>query len=71
MAEEKIIRCSDGHLYTARWIPLVSFRSVRLGSRRLARCPVDGRWRLARSVDPGELGEAEIEEAKRHDAGTQ
>ncbi|NJP88760.1 MULTISPECIES: hypothetical protein [Nonomuraea] len=71
MIPDRIVRCSDGHLYTAQWAPFFSLRAVRLGSRRFARCPVDGRWRLVTTVEPRDLTEAEIEEAKRHHAGLQ
>lgn len=59
-----IYRCSDGHLYSAAWA-LTVVKSVHLGfSTKLQRCPVDGRWRLARAVDPNELSSSELLEAE-------
>lgn len=70
MLERQLIRCSDGHLYSATWIPLVCWRSVRLGyGRRLDRCPVGRHWRMAEVVDPGDLTEAEREQAERRYSG--
>lgn len=60
---DTIIRCSDGHLYTANWMPLAGVRSIRLGPKRFARCPVDRRWRLMERVSPGELSDAQLQEA--------
>jgi hypothetical protein len=39
-----IVRCSQGHLFETIWIPLVSFKAVRLGTRRLQRCPIGHHW---------------------------
>jgi hypothetical protein len=36
---DAIVRCSKGHLFTTIWVPLASFKAVRLGSRRYQRCP--------------------------------
>jgi hypothetical protein len=70
MAERQFIRCSDGHLYTASWVPGFSWRSARLGfGKRFDRCPIDHRWRMAQIVDPGELSEADIAQAEEHYSG--
>lgn len=70
MAERQVIRCSDGHLYTATWIPTVGLRSIRLGpDMRIDRCPVDHRWRRARIVDPAGLTDAELARAREHYSG--
>jgi hypothetical protein len=71
MPKPRIVKCSDGHLYTALWIPLVGLRSVRLGGERYARCPVDHHWRMTVPVDASELTEAELTEARQHDVGLQ
>lgn len=59
----RILRCSDGHLFTssegARF-----FLSLHLGPKRLMRCPVDGKWRLMENVDAGDLTEAELGEVR-------
>jgi hypothetical protein len=70
MPAEKVIRCSEGHLYTAVWIPFISLRSVRLGwNRRLDHCPVNGKWRMASVVSPDELTESQLAEAREHNSG--
>ena len=66
MVAERILRCSDGHLYTAGTVSRLL--SVHLGAKRLQRCGVDHRWRVAENVNLNELSEAEIEEAGRHHA---
>jgi hypothetical protein len=35
-----IVRCRDGHLFTTIWIPLMSFKAIRLGPVRFQYCPV-------------------------------
>ncbi|WP_338179155.1 hypothetical protein [Jatrophihabitans sp.] len=54
-----IARCSSGSLFTTPWIPFASLTSVRLGRRRLLRCPVHRRWELAQRVDEASLTDAE------------
>jgi hypothetical protein len=64
---EQIVRCSDGHLYTAHWPPFVSLRTVRLGGgARLAKCPIDNRWRVTKIVNANELSESDLQEARSH-----
>ncbi|MBE7162613.1 MAG: hypothetical protein INR72_15350 [Williamsia herbipolensis] len=55
----KIVRCESGALYSTIWIPMVSFKAVRLGDNRLQRCPVHKKWERARLVDPSTLSAAE------------
>jgi hypothetical protein len=63
---DRIYRCSDGHLYTADWLKALLL-SAHLGfGTHYQRCAVDGRWRIAKPVDPGELSEAELDEAGRY-----
>lgn len=72
MSFDVTVRCSDGHLYTAKWIPLVGIKSVRLGQRnRFAKCPVDKRWRMTRLVDSETLSDTEAREGQQHNAGLQ
>jgi hypothetical protein len=56
---QRIVRCSQGHLYTTTWMPFISLKSIRLGSRRFQRCPVGHHWALTEQVDPGTLTEEE------------
>jgi hypothetical protein len=70
MPERQFIRCSGGDLYTATWLPGISWRSARLGmGRRLDRCPVCHRWRMAEAIDPGDLTDADLEQARQHYSG--
>jgi hypothetical protein len=62
----RILRCSDGHLFTSTESARL-FRSIHLGPKRLMRCPVDGRWRLAGNVDAEDLSEEELAEARLHE----
>lgn len=63
---ERIYRCSDGHLYAAQAVKASLF-SIHLGlGTHLQRCPVDGRWRIARVVNPNELSEEELASARAH-----
>jgi hypothetical protein len=61
---DRVVRCSKGHLFTTIWIPLGSFKAVRLGSRRYQRCPVGHHWAMVRPVDPSELDSAQLAAAQ-------
>jgi len=66
---EVIVRCSAGHVFTSTWVPLASFKAVRLGHKRFERCPVGKHWALIEKVDPATLSPAELKSAaKCHDA---
>ena len=63
-----ILRCSDGHLFTATRLKLV-FLSVHLGFVGWLRCPVDHKWRIVtpvRAYEANSIPDAEITEAMRH-----
>ena len=64
---DRILRCSDGHLFVsgegARLL-----MSVHLGPKRLLRCPVDRKWRMAGNIDSVNLTEQEIEQARKYRA---
>jgi Protein of unknown function (DUF3887) len=60
-----VLRCSDGHLYTASRSALL-WHSVHIGTQQFRPCPVDGKWRVAVFVEPAELSQAELEQAKRY-----
>jgi hypothetical protein len=62
---DRILRCSDGHLFTSSEGARL-FTSIHLGPRRLMKCPVDGRWRIMRNVDRADLGPEELAEAAEH-----
>jgi hypothetical protein len=63
-----IARCAAGHLFTTMWIPNVSFKAVRLGTKRYQHCPVGHHWSMVVPVSVDDLSDAErIEAARVHD----
>ena len=63
-AGRSIVRCSQGHLFETVWIPLASFKAIRLGPLRYQRCPVGHHYSLVRLVDPNSLTPEEMEQAR-------
>ena len=63
-----IVRCMRGGLSETVWIPLVSFKALRLGPLRIQRCPVHRRLEVVQPVDPATLSDAERAEAARYPA---
>jgi hypothetical protein len=63
-----IVRCMRGALFETVWIPLVSFKAIRLGPLRIQRCPVHRRVEVVHPVDPATLSDAERTEAARYPA---
>jgi len=61
---DRVVRCSKGHLFTTIWIPLASFKAVRLGPARYQRCPVGHHWAMVRQVDPSALDPDELAAAQ-------
>ncbi len=61
---DRIVRCSQDHLYTSIVIPGASLKSLRLGNKRYQHCPVGKHWALTEFVDPSTLTPGEIEEAE-------
>lgn len=61
-----VVRCRDGHLFTTIWIPGFSLKSLRLGWRRLQRCPVGQHWSMVKPVKESSLDDEELEFAKAH-----
>lgn len=45
-----VVECSKGHHFTTQWVPLISFKAVRLGSERYQWCPSCRRFRLIHRV---------------------
>ena len=65
-----IVRCRDGHLFMTTWIPMVSFKAVRLGLVRLQYCPVGNHLTAVRLMRDDELTPAEhLEASRHHDSG--
>lgn len=66
---ERIARCRAGHLFTSRVIPGASLKAIRLGNRRLQKCPVGPHWSIVSWVDPATLPPDQLAEARsRHDS---
>ena len=66
--DEVIVRCTRGGHYRTRWLPLVSFKSIRLGAYRLQRCPVHQRWEMTSIVEDEDLTPEILSEADRYPA---
>jgi hypothetical protein len=64
LGQDTIVRCRAGHLFTTIWIPLASFKAIRLGWWRFQRCPVGNHWTLVHPVKESELTEEERTEAQ-------
>jgi hypothetical protein len=64
---DRILRCSDGHYFTTgESVRLAG--SIHLGPKRLMRCPVDGKWRLASNARSADLTAEQREQAQRYRA---
>lgn len=59
-----IARCSEGHLFSTIWIPLVSFKAIRIGSDRWQKCPLCRKFRRVSLVDKDGLSAAEVEQVR-------
>jgi hypothetical protein len=62
---DRILRCSDGHLFVSGEGSRL-FKSVHFGPKRLIRCPVDNKLRVAGNVNSADLTELEIEQARSY-----
>ena len=63
-----IVRCMRGGLFETVWIPLASFKAIRLGPLRIQRCPVHHRVEIVQQVDPATLSDEEHTAAARYPA---
>ncbi|MFC5004825.1 hypothetical protein ACFPIJ_44245 [Dactylosporangium cerinum] len=61
-----IVRCRDGHLFMTTWIPMMSFKAIRLGLVRLQYCPVGEHLTAVRLMRDDDLTPAERLAAGRH-----
>jgi hypothetical protein len=50
-----IVRCRDGHLFMTTWIPMMSFKAIRLGLLRVQYCPVGDHVTAVRLMRDEEL----------------
>jgi len=60
LGNDTIVRCRAGHLFTTIWIPLASFKAIRLGPYRFQRCPVGNHWTLVHPVKESALTQDEL-----------
>ncbi len=61
---DRIVRCSQGHLFETIWIPGASFKALKLGPWRFQRCPAGNHLTFVTLVDESTLTPSEIEEAR-------
>lgn len=59
-----IVRCRRGHLFTTVWVPLASFKAIRLGPWRYQHCPVGRHWSLVRPVRENDLTPEQRQQAE-------
>jgi hypothetical protein len=64
-----VVRCRDGHLFTTTWIPMVSFKAVRLGYVRWQYCPVGRHMTFVVPVRDDDLTDIERRTAEHNDDG--
>jgi hypothetical protein len=64
---DRILRCSDGHLFVSGEAARL-FQSVHFGPKRLIRCPVDHKLRMAGNVNSADLTAQELEQARAYRA---
>ena len=57
---ERPVRCRSGHLFTTIWVPLASFKAVRLGNERFQHCPVGRHWARVTPLDPASASAADL-----------
>ena len=60
---DRPVRCRDGHTFTTIWIPGASLKAVRLGRRRVQRCPVGGHWTVVVPLDPASAPDSDLKAA--------
>lgn len=65
LGRNAVVRCRQGHLFTTIWIPLASFKAVRLGAWRLQWCPVGRHVTLVRPVNLDTLTPEERDQAAK------
>src|SRR5262245_42038704 len=69
MGAHVVVRCRDGHLFTTIWIPMVSFKAVRLGYVRWQYCPVGRHMTFVVPVRDDDLSDIERRIAEQNDDG--
>jgi hypothetical protein len=64
---DRILRCSDGHYFTAGESSRLA-GSIHFGPKRFMRCPVDGKWRMTGNARSAELTPDQLDQAQRYRA---
>ena len=62
---DRILRCSDGHLFTSTETSRL-FGSIHMGPFREMQCPVDGKIVKCGNVREASLTPEQLEEARRY-----
>jgi hypothetical protein len=60
---DRPVRCRSGHLFTTIWMPFGSLKAVRLGRRRIQRCPIGHHWTTVVRIDARSATASELEAA--------
>jgi hypothetical protein len=60
---DRPVRCRAGHVFTTIWIPLASLKAIRLGGRRVQRCPVGYHWTTVVPLDRSLAPRADLKAA--------
>ena len=58
---DRPVRCREGHLFTTIWVPLASLKAIRLGRRRVQRCPVGGHWSVVVPLDRESASDSDLQ----------
>ncbi|MFB9928956.1 hypothetical protein ACFORO_31045 [Amycolatopsis halotolerans] len=64
MPDYTIVQCSQGHYFSTIWLPFVSLKAIRLGERRVQKCPVCHRFRSVVQVSADQLSAEELRAAE-------
>jgi hypothetical protein len=65
-----IVRCREGHLFMTTWIPMMSFKAIRVGLVRIQLCPVGNHVTAVRLMRDEDLTPSQrLEASRHHDSG--
>jgi hypothetical protein len=67
--KDVVARCRAGHLFTTTWIPMISFKAIRLGMVRFQYCPVGRHMAFVTLVRDSDLSEGERWLARQYSDG--
>ncbi|RNI23044.1 hypothetical protein [Flexivirga caeni] len=66
MTDWSVVRCSGGAYYETKWFVWGSFKAIRLGPKRIQRCPVHHKFEMTERVRKDELTSEIQQEASQH-----